>query len=165
MTLKRVERALADLKSAGLITVSPRCEKQSDGTFKGLAAVKAVSKELFGAFDLGEKLRAERERARKRVSKKMSKAAREQENKKEPATRTQKARLSLCLHGLGGAVVKKPYKQKPFYSGGAPPDNTEYRKQLMLTAFSLRQANPEWSIDKAYEEAEKQLLGPRSRQG
>lgn len=160
MTLKRVERALKDLKGAGIITVARRCQAQPDGTYKGLASVKAISKELFGALDLLGKLRVEREKANKRLKKKMRERTQEQENKSEPVARTKKAKFSLFLGALGGGVVKPPYKKKSFY-GGAPPDNTEYRKQLMLTALDIKQRHPEWSRDKAYEEAEKRLLGPR----
>ncbi|MEM6483880.1 MAG: Crp/Fnr family transcriptional regulator, partial [Pseudomonadota bacterium] len=39
--LRRAERALRDLKAANIVTVSELCEEKEDGTYVGIAAVKA----------------------------------------------------------------------------------------------------------------------------
>ena len=74
MNMRRAERAMADLKRANLLTVSQPRQLQEDGSWRGLAAVKAVNALLFTAFGLHERLRHERDRAAKRLAKKAVKA-------------------------------------------------------------------------------------------
>ena len=70
LNIRRAERAMADLKRANLLTVSQPRQLQDDGSWRGLAAVKAVNALLFTAFGLYERLRHERDRATKRLAKK-----------------------------------------------------------------------------------------------
>jgi len=51
MARKRAERALADLKASGLVTLSQPRTQQPDGSWKGLAAIKAISRHLFAIFE------------------------------------------------------------------------------------------------------------------
>lgn len=74
ITLRRAERAVANLKAAGLLTVSPVAERQADGSYLGVAAIKAVSKHLWGCFGLLDMLKHEREKAAKRARKVQRKA-------------------------------------------------------------------------------------------
>ncbi|HBP5133098.1 hypothetical protein ACM7I5_30220 [Pseudomonas aeruginosa] len=74
LNMRRAERAMADLKRANLLTVSQPRQLQEDGSWRGLAAVKAVNALLFTAFGLHERLRHERDRATKRLAKKAAKA-------------------------------------------------------------------------------------------
>jgi len=52
MTRKRAERALADLQAADLVTIAQARKPRPDGSWKGLAAVKAISRHLFALFGL-----------------------------------------------------------------------------------------------------------------
>ncbi|MCD2872153.1 hypothetical protein [Pseudomonas aeruginosa] len=61
---------MADLKRANLLTVNQPRQLNEDGSWRGLAAVKAVNKHLFTAFGLGRRLGHERDRASKRLAKK-----------------------------------------------------------------------------------------------
>jgi hypothetical protein len=70
---RRAERAIADLKAAGIITVHPICQKIEEAVYKGIAAIRTVSKELFAALGLGAWLRREREKAADRRRKKDAK--------------------------------------------------------------------------------------------
>lgn len=63
---RRAERAIRDLKKAGIITVHPICEKLNDGTYKGLAAIRAVSKHFFTALGLLDWLKHEQRKATER---------------------------------------------------------------------------------------------------
>lgn len=63
---RRAERAIRDLKKAGIITVHPICEKLTDGTYKGLAAIRAVSKHFFAALGLLDWLKHEQRKATER---------------------------------------------------------------------------------------------------
>ncbi len=73
LNMRRAERAMADLKRANLLTVSQPRQLQEDGSWRGLAAVKAVNALLFSAFGLHERLKHERDRAAKRLAKKAAK--------------------------------------------------------------------------------------------
>lgn len=73
MGMRRAERAIADLKSANILTVSQARQMLEDGSYRGLAAVKAVNSLLFGAFGLIKWLKHERQRASERLAKKAKK--------------------------------------------------------------------------------------------
>lgn len=75
IVLRRAERAVADLKRAGLLTVSAVSERLADGSYKGVAAIKAVSKHLWGCFGLLDMLKHERDKAAKRARKVQRKTA------------------------------------------------------------------------------------------
>ncbi len=154
MTLKRAERALQDLKAAGLITVAQRCQAQPDGSWRGLAAVKAISKHLFGAFGLSGMLKKERDKASKRLKKKNQEW--EREKNERPRTLTGKARLRLFMGTVKDDLNDTPRKRtRP--RAADPPNDIEHRKQLMRTALELKEANPDWDSAKCNEEAARLL--------
>lgn len=70
---RRAERAIADLKAAGIITVHPISQKVEDAIYKGIAAIRTVSKELFAALGLGKWLKHERQKAADRRKEKDAK--------------------------------------------------------------------------------------------
>lgn len=70
---RRAERAIHDLKAAGIITVHPICKKISDAIYEGMAAIRTVSKHLFTALGLYDWLRHEQQRAIERRKKKNNK--------------------------------------------------------------------------------------------
>jgi len=74
--LRRAERAVEDLKAAGIITVHSICEKIEEGVYKGYAAIRTVSAKLFDALGLGRWLAHERRKAKERRDKKTEKARR-----------------------------------------------------------------------------------------
>lgn len=148
MTLKRVERALKDLKSAGLVTVSQPRLLKSDGAWKGLAAVKAISKQLFGVFGLANMLKKERDKASKRQKEKMKKWGRE-----GSGTRTSKARVALSMAKENKGVRQK----KSSKCTGRKVEqayNFDDQKQIALIVADLKQKNPTWSRERCYKEAE-----------
>lgn len=61
--LRRVERAMRDLVAMGLVTVYARSQKQEDGTYKGIAAIRTISIRFFDLIGLGKKVRKERKKA------------------------------------------------------------------------------------------------------
>lgn len=89
--MRRAERAMADLKRANLITCNQPRQLKEDGTYRGLAAVKAVNKLLFTAFGLGKRLKHEMQRASDRLAKKIKKAG---------GTMTSWARNMLVIEGI-----------------------------------------------------------------
>jgi hypothetical protein len=63
---RRAERALHDLKMAGLIDIEQRHHRTSENTWRGLVAIKAVSKAVFAALGMTRRLETERAKARMR---------------------------------------------------------------------------------------------------
>ena len=74
LSLRRTERAVADLVASGLLTVYPLCEKLEDATYKGFAAIRTINKKIFTIFGLGGRLKYEREKAAARIRKKERKS-------------------------------------------------------------------------------------------
>ena len=144
MTLRRAERALDDLKAAGLVTIAQRRKRLPDGSWRGLTAIKAVSRHLFSLFGLGGMLKRERNKASKRQAKKSG--------NRETAGQ---ARLALALKALTGKLSSKPRRK--------PPDDLEYRRRLNIKLAELKAKHWDWTRDRLIEEAERLLrpLGPR----
>lgn len=114
LPLWRVDRSVRDLKQAGLLTISQPRQLKEDGTWKGLAAVKAISKHLFGVFGLHKMLQIEQKKAVTRLKKK---AKEWQANDGQKRTLTDLSRLSLVVSGLKTNPLKKSKRRPP-----PPPD-------------------------------------------
>ena len=144
MAPRRAERALADLKAAGLVTISQPRKRLPGGSWRGLAAVKAISRHLFSLFGLGGMLKRERNKASKRQAKK----SQNQET-------ADQSRLALALKALIGKMNSKPIRK--------PPDNLEYRRRLNIKLAELKAQHWDWTRDRLIDEAERLLrpLGPR----
>jgi DNA-binding transcriptional ArsR family regulator len=146
MNQKRVERALSDLKKAGIVTVSQPREKLPDGSFKGLAAIKTISKNLFGLFGLGVMLKKERDKASKRLREKIH------QWEKAKQTLTSRARSALFLNSLISQLKNKPASREKAQA-------IEYQKKLSLAALELKQQNPTWNSSQCFKEAEQKIGG------
>lgn len=70
----RFKRAIADLRAAGLLSISQPRMTNSAGQVRGLVGIKAISARLFEALKIDFWLRRERERASKRQRAKANKA-------------------------------------------------------------------------------------------
>ena len=103
LSIRRAERAVHDLKVAGFITVHPVCEKISDTEYKGVAAIRTVSSNLFIVLGLDGWLRHERRRASERKAKK-------------DAKRDRKAAANASL-AMGAQRSKTPTKPVPTSNG------------------------------------------------
>lgn len=66
LSLRRAERAVHDLKKAGYITVHPICIKLADAKYKGIAAIRTISRELFTALGMDAWLKHEQRKAKER---------------------------------------------------------------------------------------------------
>lgn len=65
LNLNRVERAIRDLKRAGILSVQPLVTRAATGGLIGLGAIRAISPKLFAVFGLEAWLRFERKKAAK----------------------------------------------------------------------------------------------------
>ena len=61
---KRSQRAMSDLVRTGLVVVTRRGERDADGSYQGLAAIKVASDRLFQLLGLTEMLARQRKKAR-----------------------------------------------------------------------------------------------------
>ena len=147
--LKRFTRAIDDLKHADIITLSQPRQLLEDGRWIGLAAVKALSWKLFEAFNLGTKLRREREKASKRLKQKSDGWAREKN--KNTVSRAGQARMSLFVNSR----LKDDKKKSP--TPRYQQSDTDRRKLLMNLAVKFRLENPDWSIEQCHQAAENEV--------
>jgi len=150
MILRRTERAMKDLRFAGIVTISQPRKQKEDGSWKGMAAVKTISKDLFGLLGLTQMLKKERGKASKRLKEKIQGWA------EELITLTSKARNSLSFKSV---LVKTEKKQKNGVKSKMthPSEDAEYLKQLMLHAAKIKEKNMSWDRDKCFDEAKKKL--------
>ena len=149
MALRRVERAMADLKAAGLVTIAQPRKRLPDGSWKGLAAVKAISRHLFALFGLDRRLKKERAKASQRLKQKAQQWA----LAADKATRAGQARLALALKALPSLPGRPGGKPKR-----KPPDNQEYRRRLNLKLAELKEKHWDWSRERLIEAAERMLF-------
>lgn len=136
---KRTERAIQDLKSSGLVTLSQGRIRQYDGSWKAVAAVKAISKHLFSIFGLGERLRDERKKATKRLKRKLINNQIPESQSNNP---TKKAKFSLMMNGWQQKFKKDHIK------------SDEYKKKLALKVIEIKESNPSLDRESCYKKAE-----------
>lgn len=149
LSQRRAERALRDLKSANLLTVSQPRQLMADGSWKGLAAVKAVSRHLFAVFGLKVALKCSRDQATKNLKRKA-----ETWNKDGGQRNlTQVARLQLFLGDMPAPRRRQP--TRPTESQEAAAFERRRRYNLLLAQFI--QDHPDWDEEQVREAAAKAL--------
>ncbi|WAH62203.1 hypothetical protein LZ023_40715 (plasmid) [Pseudomonas silvicola] len=150
LPMRRAERAMADLKRANLITVAQPRQLQPDGSWRGLAAVKAVNRLLFTAFGLGRRLQNEKERASDRLAKKIKKAG---------GTLTGWARNALVLGGVatGKAAAKTVAAAKAAFTRPAQPRSEDFMRARLDLLIQLKQAYPDWDAQAINAEVDRRL--------
>lgn len=130
---KRVDRALRDLKRAGILTISqPRCQKE-DGNWVGQVAVKAVSRALFKALGLETMLYM----ARKHAAKK------HKEKGFQSPSKAAQGRVELFLKGLDETLTKPPSPKRPVtrtVPTKDPPDHDLTETLAKIEAMRVKQA-------------------------
>lgn len=151
---RRAERAMADLKTANLITVSQPRQLKEDGSWRGLAAVKAVNKLLFTVFGLAKRLKHEQDRAADRLAKKVKKAG---------GTLTAWARNALVI---GGGKTLGKFRATADADRGArrtsvdPVELERVRQQLLMALLEAHPGRPRQEI---YDEADR-IIAEKTRQ-
>jgi len=153
---RRAERALRDLKSANLITVSQPRQLQPDGSWKGLAAIKAVSRHLFSVFGLEVALRLEQGKAVKRLKRK---AQQIQSGEGRATTLGDLARVKLIT-----GMTKQATRATPRARAGHAKQEEELQRAYTEQCAYLLQEHPEWPPDKIREHAKQlaeALMGKR----
>lgn len=147
MGIRRMERAVADLKAANILTISQARQLCEDGSYRGLAAIKAVNALLFTAFGLEKWLKHERKRATVRLQKKAKKAG---------TTLTQWARNHLVIQGsIPNRATNQSWQPKHTHS-------VEFLKAKANLQLAIKHEHPGWSAAEVNAEAER-LLQTRFR--
>lgn len=140
INVRRAERALKDLKSAGYLELQYRVEHMPDGTIKPLIAIKRLSATFF--YHLGvsfEKLQHECERAKKQLAKFSKKA------------RMKAAELKANTQDFFGRFLKKPaYRPRRAKNPGHTQNEMAMWQQLM-------KEHPDWSSIQIKAEAKRRL--------
>ncbi len=149
LSQRRAERAIRDLKAANLLTVSQPRQLMADGSWKGLAAVKAVSRHLFAVFGLKVALKCSRDQATKGLKRKAESWNKDGGNR----NLTQLARLQLFLGDM--PAQRRQQTRRPTKS--QEMDDFERRRRYNLLLAQIIQDNPEWDEDQVREAAAKAL--------
>jgi hypothetical protein len=101
--LRRAERAMRDIVSAGLVSVHPRCELRDDGTYIGRAAIRVVPPSFFGLFGLEARL----EHDRRRIGQKRREA------RAEAPAGTAGARIGIAMRAVLGKITGSGSRPTP----------------------------------------------------
>jgi len=125
----RAERAMRDLKTAGILKVSQVRELRDDGQWKAFPAIRAISKYLWGAFGLLRRL----EHQRKRASAENKKAA-----KRANVSLTARSRNLLGLTRAHPAIPRRPRR--------SDHTDNETRRTRLLAAVAIE--NPNWPAER-----------------
>ena len=100
MSQRRCERAIADLKDAGLVEVKQPRKLNEHGEYVGLRAIRVIREAFFDFLDLGPMLRRERARATEALRRKAAQATRKLSDMMRRATQ--------CLKG---AIQRSPFSR------------------------------------------------------
>lgn len=145
VSLRRAQRVIANLKSAGLLTVAAVTERMADGTYKGVAAVKAVSKHLWGCFGLLDMLKHEREKAAAR--------ARKVQRKNGNLVSRARSRAALSMDAMRAAMPGIKREKSP-----ARMADPEAARRIALREIELRIQRPDIPIEEIKRQARQEAF-------
>lgn len=101
---RRAERALRDLKMAGLVEIEQRHHRTGPDTWRGLVALKAVSRDVFAALGMARRLDIERGKARMRQAMQQAATRRAEYDAFRGERERSKAQAPSHLSGLLGLI-------------------------------------------------------------
>jgi len=183
MGLRRVMRAIRDLKIMGFLAISQIRERLQDGSYKSFAAIKTVSTTLFDALGLRVWLDKERAKARERLrkkekayEKKCAKSGREVQRMVHQLTAAL-ARMAPTSPARNADEQARKRASKNWRTPVPVTDATTGARNLdpvskylaklpfqakaliLQWALDIKMQHPDWSREKIYEEANRLLLG------
>jgi hypothetical protein len=146
LSYSRAERAMKDLKRAGLIAITQITQVDDLGHFKGLPAIKKVNEIVFRLFGLGEMLKRAKKAAHKRLQNKVGKD-------QNPLSMTERLRVRLFFAGIKhtgeNKKVGNPILTHPLPSHD-PPGKTQADILIQLI-----QEHPDWTNKQVIDEAKR----------
>lgn len=148
LTLRRSERALKDLKDAGIIIVAQQRTKSQNGEYKSQAAIKGLNLAIFNVFGLKRHL----EHAQRHSMKKLKQL--KQRNKEGVKDSREKGNFDLLnqkiKNSLGKAAPKKSHSRHSNM-------NTEERRRFLMFQAEALIENPSLPNNEVYAYAMKKL--------
>jgi len=130
MSQRRCERAIADLKTAGLVEVRQPRKINEHGEYAGLRAIRVIREAFFEFLDLGPMLRRERARATEALQRKAQRANRKLSDM-----------MRRAYQGLKRAIQRSSYTQKT-----QERHTADARRWNMLCAEYMRAGVPDDEI-------------------
>jgi hypothetical protein len=155
--LRRAERAMRDLQSAGLVRSQSRCEKDDAGQYRGLASLRQLPPALFGAFGLAKWLKHERSKAILRRYRAAAAAAKAGRREREAAQGA--LFLDSMRHQLERGRKAAPRSshanagQLDFLHRADPQLDDLVRRRI----GALKLQHPDWDREACYEHAYREL--------
>ena len=180
MGLRRVARAIRDLKKMSFLIISQIRERLTDGSYRSFSAIKTVSTTLFDALGLRGWLDKERAKARERL--RMKQKAYEKACAKRGATMIKRLTAQIAgmaptshAHNADEKAQEKTAKKRQTpvptitaTTGTRNLDpvskyldqlNPEAKALISKLALDILTQHPDWSRDNIYAEAKKLLPG------
>ena len=172
MGLRRVKRAIRDLKKMGFLIISQTRERLKDGSYRSLAAIKIISARLFDA--LGIRDWFERERAKARARFRRKEKAHEKASAKRRAKMMNRLTAKVAqMTQIGPARNANEEAQDnwqtsimdaPISTRSRDPMvqymdrlNPEAKALISELAVEIKMEHSDWSRNKIYEEAKRCL--------
>lgn len=154
MTMVRVERAIRDLKNAGIISSTQPRQLDKNGNWKGLASVKVISKQVFAVFGLKVALEFEQKKAVNRLKKKA-----QSWNSSDGKRRTiaDIARFKMSSKKVASFAASQSKKTNVNKNVTPKKGNEEYERRRMAMLTELATSYPDWTAEELYKEAEQKL--------
>ena len=153
LELRRAERALRDLGSAGLIFIVEQRIRSSDG-FRSVPAIKRVSPALFSACGLTVALKLERAKACKRLERT---AAASTPLPTSPKPAAEQERVMFAVRNLTATLLQSSQTiTRPRREQG--DQSMERRRRWNSIALAVRQQHPDWSADEVRAAADREML-------
>ncbi len=155
LTKRRVERALKDLKTSGILRVKQPRTTNGEGQIRGLPALRVLSSHFFAALGLGTILKMEQKKAKKRRKASQN----EQEKSKQTRTEAEKGRQGLLFSALGNLFngKGKPSKGDSVRSERGVNKSVDLRRRELDLQLQIIQAYPNWSEEQIRAEVAKRL--------
>lgn len=150
LPFRRAERALRDLRKAGLVRVRRQCELEETEQgvrYKPIPWIRYLTPALFRAMGLDKRLRDEQSRAQLRAQRKTAKARKQSRKGAE----------------LAAQLVSRITELQTRSTTPRPADavqRADVERAIHLRAGELKAAHPEWDRDACYAAARSQLSPP-----
>ncbi len=156
--LRRAERAMRDLQSAGLVRSQQRCELDDAGHYRGLASLRQLPPALFGAFGLAKWLKHERSKAILRRYRAAAAAAKEGRREREAAQGA--LFLESMRHQLerGRKATPKSGHANAGHIDATRRADPQFDDQVRRRIGTLKLQHPDWDRETCYEHAYRELI-------
>lgn len=139
LEFKRAQRAISDLKTAGLINIKQIKQRTADGACRSFVAIKTITRSLFALLGLGAMFSKEHEKR----AKKQRKSQRAQAQESIAA----KSLLQRCSQGL---ALQIPRRHEPEID-----ENRRRQEAIMIGETKIK--HPHWSHDQILDHVKKEL--------